>query len=321
MRKLNYCQAINEALHQLMESDERVFVIGQGLKSPWSFGDSTSGLAQAFGDRVIDPPVFENGMTGVAVGAAIAGMKPIVMHPRMDFMWYSMDQVVNHAASWCYMFGGKMSVSLVLRGVVNRGNEQAAQHSQALQTVFAHIPGLKVVMPSNPYDAKGLLVSAVKDGNPVVYIDDRWLYDVVGAVPEEMYEVPIGKACVKKTGGDVTVVATSYLVEEALMAEQELSGVGIEVVDVRSLKPLDLGTIVDSVKKTGRLVIADGSWKSCGFAAEVAAAVSEDGIVLKKPLVRVCQPDTPTPASRFLEDRFFQRKSDIVCAIKKVMGK
>src|SRR5574341_1718105 len=212
MRSLTYTQAIREGFAQLLANDPRVFVIGQGLWSPWYVGTSMQDIDQEFGrQRIIDSPVSENATTGAAVGAAIAGMRPIVVHPRMDFMLLAMDPIVNQAANWSYMFAGAVNVPVVIRPIINRGGEQAAQHSQAFQAFFMHVPGVKVVMPATPYDAKGLLIAAVNDGNPVVYIDDRWLYGETGEVPEGMYSVPIGKAAIRHPGKDVTIVATSYV--------------------------------------------------------------------------------------------------------------
>ena len=324
MRTLSYAQAISEASRQMMETDSRVFLIGQGVTSPWYVGTTTAGLIDRYGpERVIDTPVSENAVTGAAVGAALCGMRPVLVHPRMDFMYYAMDQIANHAANWHYMFGGQLSVPLTIRGIINRGGEQAAQHSQALQAVFAHIPGLKVVMPSNPYDAKGLLVAAIEDENPVVYIDDRWLYDDIGEVPEEVYSVPIGKAVVRREGKDVTVAATSYMVCEALKAADALAteGIGVEVVDLRSLKPLDEDLLFQSVGKTGRLVVADGGWKSCGVGAEIAARVAESDLLrqLKGPVRRVSLPDAPAPASFLLERAFYPGAQNILSAVRKLL--
>ena len=324
MRQISYVQAINETLHQMMEEDKRVFLIGQGVTSPWYVGNTTIGLIDRFGpERVIDTPVSENGITGVAVGAALAGMRPILAHPRMDFMYYAMDQVANHAANWHYMFGGKTSVPLTIWGIINRGGEQAAQHSQALQAMFAHIPGLKVVMPSTAYDAKGLLIASIEDDNPVVFIDDRWLYDYGEEVPEELYSVPIGKGVIRRKGEDATVVATSYMVHEAIRAAGRLEkeGMDVEVVDIRSLKPLDESLLYESVRKTGRLVIADGGWKTCGMGAELAALVAENSFkYLKAPIMRVSLPDTPAPASSPLEKAFYPDCDDIISAVKKVLA-
>jgi len=317
MREISYSQAINEALHQIMEKDDNVFVFGQGVKSVWYVGSTCKGLVDKFGEnRVIDTPVSENAMTGAAVGAALSGMRPIIIHPRMDFMFYAMDPIINQAANWRYMSGGKTSVPIVIRGIINRGGEQAAQHSQALQAIFSHIPGLKVVMPSNPYDAKGLLISAVYDDNPIVFIDDRWLYDLEGEVPEEIYKVPIGKGKIKKEGKDLTLIASSYMVKESLEAVEELADIDIEVIDLRTIKPLDKDLILESVKKTGRLIIVDGSWKSFGISAEISAVVSEAPIRLKAPIKRICLPDVPAPASSVLEKVYYPNKNDIIKTIK-----
>lgn len=241
-RKLSYSLAINEALHQTMEADRSVFLIGQGVKSPWYVGNTARGLLDKFGSsRVIDTPVSENSMTGAAIGAAIAGMRAVVIHPRMDFMLYAFDPIINEAANWYYMNGGKASVPVVIWGIINRKGEQAAQHSQALQAMFMHVPGLKVVIPSSPYDAKGLMVASIRDNNPVLFVDDRCLYNVEGDVPEDLYEVPIGKGIIRKDGTDVTIAASSYMVYEALKAAGKLEQEGIhaEIIDLRSLKPLD----------------------------------------------------------------------------------
>lgn len=324
MRKISYAEAIREAFAQMLARDPRVFVIGQGVWSPWYVGASMKDLDKEFGrDRIIDSPVSENATTGVAIGAALAGMKPVVIHPRMDFMVLATDQIVNEAANWCYMFGGQANVPMVIRPIINRGGEQGAQHSQALQAWFMHVPGIKVVMPSTPYDAKGLLIAAINDGNPVMYIDDRWLYDEVGEVPEEPYSVPIGKGEVQRQGRDVSVVATSYMVLEATRAADHLQqqGIDIEIVDVRSLKPLDDALIFRSVQKTGRLVIADAAWKTCGAAAEIAARVTENVFgYLKAPIVRVALPDAPAPMSCTLEKAYYVGSKDIIAAVKQVLS-
>jgi len=323
-RKLQYSLAINEALHQMMEQDKSAFLIGQGVKSPWYVGNTARGLLERFGsERVIDTPVSENAVTGSAVGAALVGMRPVVVHPRVDFMMYALDPIINEAANWHYMFGGKLSVPVVIWGIINRGGEQAAQHSQALHSVFAHIPGLKVVMPSTPYDAKGLMIAAIRDDNPVVYLDDRWSYGIEGEVPEEIYEVPIGKAAIRKEGKDVTLVATSYMVHNAVHAAEELArdGVEVDVLDMRTVKPLDKELLLASVKKTGRLVVADGGWKTCGIAAEITSLVFEEvfGFV-KAPVARVTLPDIPAPASSPLEKVYYPNSRDIVRAVKRVIS-
>ncbi len=321
-RKLQYSLAINEAIHQMMASDESVFLIGQGVKSPWYVGNTARGLLERFGDeRVIDTPVSENAITGAAVGAAVVGMRPIVVHPRVDFMMYALDPIINEAANWHYMYGGKSSVPVVIWGIINRGGEQAAQHSQALHALFAHIPGLKVVMPSTPYDAKGLMISAIRDNNPVVYLDDRWLYNKEEDVPEEMYSVPIGEGIIRKVGKDVTLVSVSYMMAESCKAAQELMGKGIdvEVIDLRTVKPLDEKLLLKSVEKTGRMVVVDGGWKTCGIASEISALMVENAFKhLKAPIKRVTLPDVPAPASCVLENVYYRKSKDIIQAIEEV---
>ena len=322
MRLLNYALAINEALCQVMDSDKSVFIIGQGVKSPWYVGNTAKGLLERFGpERVIDTPVSENAITGAAVGAAVVGMRPVVVHPRMDFMMYAMDPIINEAANWHYMFGGKSSVPAVIWGIINRGGEQAAQHSQAIHAIFAHVPGLKVVMPSTPYDAKGLMISAIRDDNPVVYIDDRWLHGLQGEVREETYAVPIGKAVVRKEGKDVTLVASSYMAYLAQKAVVELGeqGIDAELIDLRTIKPFDKELVLGSVRKTGRLVVADGGWRSFGVAAEIATIVFEEAFTyMKAPVARVTLPDIPAPASRVLEKAYYPTAGCIVEAVRKV---
>ncbi|WP_239026785.1 alpha-ketoacid dehydrogenase subunit beta [Geomonas oryzisoli] len=306
-----------------MERDETVMLIGQGVKSPWYVGNTAQGLLARFGARrVIDTPVSENAMTGAAVGAALAGMRPIVEHPRMDFMLYAIDPIVNEAANWFYMNGGKLPVPAVIWGVINRGGEQGAQHSQALHALFAHIPGLKVVMPATPADAKGLMVAAVQDNNPVVFIDDRWLYGLEEVVPEEFYSIPLGKGVIRRQGSDVTIVAVSYMVREALKAAEELAqhGIEAEIIDPRTVKPLDFDLIHKSLQKTGRLVVADGGWKTCGVAAEIAALAAEKAFsCLRAPVLRVTLPDLPAPASRTLEAAYYPVSADIVTAVNRLV--
>jgi pyruvate dehydrogenase E1 component beta subunit len=323
MRRLTYAQAIREAHAQLLGADSRVFVCGQGVWNPWYAGKSLLDLDKEFGrQRVLDCPVSENATTGAAVGAAIVGMRPIVFHARMDFMLLAMDPILNQAANWSYLFAGQVGVPIVIRCVINRGGEQGAQHSQALHGLFAHVPGLKVVMPSTPYDAKGLLIAAIRDGNPVMYIDDRWLYDDTGDVPEEMYEVSLGKAAVRRQGKDVTVVATSFMAVEAMKAVETLTalGVDVELIDLRSVKPWDRELVFSSVGKTGRLVVADAAWQSGGFAAEVAATIAGELFhALKAPILRVCLPDAPAPTSGVLERAYYITAGDIVAAVQKVL--
>lgn len=322
-RILRYDQAINEATIELMNSDKNVFVIGQGVISPWYVGATTKGIQEKFGkERLIDTPVSENLILGAGIGASLVGLRPLIVFPRMDFMMYAMEQIVDELNNMHYMFGGTLSAPVVVRSIINRGGEQAAQHSQALHAFFAHLPGIKVVMPASAYDAKGLLISAVHDENPVMYIDDRWLYEVSDHVPHGLYSVPIGKARVCTHGTDITVVALSYMVPEALMASKVLkkSGIHIEIIDLRTIKPLDSATIITSVKKTGRLIIADTGWKDFGVSAEISAQIHEKAFShLKAPIIRIALPNTPAPMSKTLEDAYYPRFTDIVSAAHKLL--
>lgn len=324
MRQLSYADAIREAHAQLLHIDPRVFVIGQGLWSPWYAGASLRDLDTEFGrERVIDSPVSENATTGAAIGAAIAGMRPIMFHPRMDFMLLAVDPIINQAANWSYMVAGQANVPIVIRSVINRGGEQAAQHSQALQAMFMHIPGLKVVMPSTPYDAKGLLIAAVYDGNPVVYIDDRWLYDEMGDVPEEMYSIDIGRAALRREGEDVTIVATSCMAARSMKAVGTLAeqGIDAELIDLRSIKPWDQELVCTSVRKTGRLVVVDAAWRAAGVAAEIASTVGQEAFqFLKAPVTRLTLPDVPAPMSAPLEKAYYLDADDVVTAVRDLLA-
>jgi len=324
LRTLNFVDALNEAQRQLMEKDEKILIIGEGVDDPGGVFGSTLGLVDRFGeDRVMDMPIAENGMTGVAAGAAMAGLKPIFVHMRMDFLPMCMDQIINHAAKWYYMSGGQTNVPLVIRSIIGRGWGSAAQHSQALHGLFMHIPGLKVAVPSTPYDAKGLLIGAVEDGNPVMFVEHRWNYNYLGFVPEEMYSEPMGKGIVRRKGADVTIVAISQMVYEAVKAAKALlsEGIDAEIIDPRTIKPLDDELIIGSVKKTGRLVIADVACKTGSCGAEIACRVAESDAVgyLKVPIQRVNFPDTPTPCSPVLEEAYYPDSNDVVKAVKETM--
>jgi len=325
VRTLTYVQAIREAHRQLMTADPRVFLIGQGLWSPWYAGGSLENLDREFGrQRVLDSPVSENAVTGMAVGAALAGMRPIVFHPRLDFLLLAMDPVINQAANWSYLFNGQASVPLVIRAVINRGGEQGAQHSQALHAMLMHVPGLKTVMPATPADAKGLLLAAVDDPNPVLYIDDRWLYHQTGPVPEGIYQTPIGEAAVRRAGRDVTIVGISWMAALAMEAAEMLAGQGIEaeVIDLRSLKPWDQPAVLGSVRKTRRLIVADSGWRTAGAAAEIAATIGAEAFHdLEAPVERVTLPDTPAPTSRAEEQAYYPGPAAIVEAAYRSLGR
>lgn len=319
-RMMDYGEAINEAHRIALSKDSECFVIGQGVNNPWFVGKTTTGLLDEFGEkRVMDSPVSEAVMTGACIGAAMAGMHPVVFHPRMDFMYLALDQIINHCASWNYMFNGKVNVPVVIRGIVNRGGEQGAQHSQSPLAIYANIPGLKVVCPATATDAKGLLLAAIADPDPVIYIDDRWLYDSVEMVPEGYYEISIGKANILREGRHVTIIAASYMVKEALKAANELekSGVFCEVIDLRTIKPLDFETIEISVKKTGKAVVAIEEWATASVSATIANGIYERCFGdLTEPVKLVTLPDAPVPASDVLEDVYYKQAKDIVDAVK-----
>jgi len=250
-------------------------------------------------------------------------MKAVIMHPRTDFALYAFDPIINQAANWSYMNGGRASVPVVFWLVINRAGEQAAQHSQALYSLFAHIPGLKVIAPSNAYDVKGLLIAAIRDPNPVVFIDDRWLYGKETFVPEEIYEIPIGKGIISREGNDVTLVSSSFLALESSIVVDSLKteGISVELIDLRSIKPLDMELIIKSVIKTGRLVIVDGSWKTNSIASEISACISEKLFgLLKAPVFRLNLPDAPAPASRTLESVYYITKEKISNALRSVIS-
>ena len=323
-RELKFYQAINEAIDTCMAGDPSVYVMGLGTPDPKGVFGTTLGLAQKYGaERVMDIPTSENGMTGVAIGSALVGMRPIIVHQRIDFALLSIEQIVNQAAKWHYMFGGQMQVPLVIRMIIGRGWGQGPQHSQSLQAWFAHVPGLKVVMPSTPYDAKGLLISSIEDNSPVVFIEHRWLYNIAGNVPEGSYRVPLGQARVVREGQDLTIVSTSYMTLEAMRAAEILAkdGLEAEVLDVRTLSPLDDATILDSVRRTGRLLVADTGWKSVGFGAEIVARIAEEAFSsLKAPPRRVALPDCPTPTTPALADHYYPRAINIVHTAKSMLG-
>ena len=324
-RELKFFEAIREATDLCLAKDPNVYVVGLGVPDPKGIFGTTSGLAEKYGSqRILDMPTSESAMTGVAIGSALVGMRPILTHQRLDFALYSMDQIVNHAAKWSYMFGGKVKIPLVIRMIVGRGWGQGPQHSQSLQAWFAHVPGLKVVMPATPHDAKGLLIASIEDENPVIFIEHRWLHNISGSVPEGIYRVPLGQARIIREGKDVTIAATSYMTLEAmraadLLAQQEIEA---EVIDVRSLKPLDDQLILESVRKTGRFIAADTGWRTAGFSAELVARVAEEVLSeLKCPSRRVTLPDCPTPATPALANDYYPRAIHIVATTLKMLGR
>lgn len=277
-RIIAYAEAIREGTEQEMDRDPSVIVLGLGVDDPKAIYGTTRGLAAKFGtDRVFNTPLSEEGMTGVAIGAALAGLRPIHVHIRMDFLLLAMNQLINIAAKSRYMYGGSVSVPIVVRSIIGKSWGQGAQHSQGLYPFFMHVPGLKVVAPSTPYDAKGALIQSIRDDNPVMFVEHRLLHHLKGPVPESPYAVRLGKARVLAEGSDVTVVGISYMAVEALRARAHLAPVGItaEVIDPVSLSPLDIDTVEASVRKTGRLLVIDCGWTTCGAGGEIVARVLE----------------------------------------------
>jgi pyruvate dehydrogenase E1 component beta subunit len=322
----DYGTAIRDAFAYLLENYSDVFVIGQGLWSPWYVGNSMTNLDKEFGvDRIIDTPVSESACTGAAVGAAIAGMKPIVVHPRMDFMLYAMDSIVNEAAKWSSMMGGQASAGVTVRAIINRGGEQGAQHSQSLHSWFAHVPGLRVVMPSTAADARDLLIASVLSKDPVIYIDDRWLYSQTDHLkPVAELDLALEGPMIRRAGSQMTLVGAGFSAKLCSDAAEllALDGVDVEVIDIRILNPFDASKIVASVNKTGRLVVVDGGWGNSGFAAEVIASVVEQlaPSSLKSSPQRLTLPPAPAPASSFLEEIYYTKASDVVAAIKAILS-
>ena len=300
-------------------------MMGCGITDPKGIFGTTLEVTKRFGPaRVFDIPLSENGITGFAVGAAICGARPVVVHQRSDFLLLTMDQIVNNAAKWKYMSGGRLSVPIVIRSIVGRGWGQAAQHSQNLHSIFAHIPGLAVVLPSDAYDAKGLMLAALMADFPVLFIEHRWLHETSAEVPEEPYSIPFGRAAIKQEGSDLSIVAISHMVVESLKAAAELGKEGIraEVCDLRTASPVDWETIYQSVKKTGRLIVADTGWKSFGVSAEISARVYEKlGDILKAPVERIALPDGPTPCAASLEKIYYPGVETLVQTAKKLVSR
>ncbi|MBX5328505.1 MAG: alpha-ketoacid dehydrogenase subunit beta [Candidatus Bathyarchaeota archaeon] len=324
MRKITYKEALREALKEEMRRDPTVFLLGEDIGRYWGGAFKvTEGLAEEFGDeRVRDTPISENAIIGTAVGAAITGMRPVAEIMFGDLTALAMDQIANQAAKIRYMFGGQINCPLVIRTPFGAGVNIASHHSQSLEAWFMHVPGLYVAAPSTPYDAKGLLKSAIRGNNPVFFCEHKLLYPIQGEVPEEEYTVPFGVADVKKEGADVTVVATLYMVHKALKAAEmlEAEGISVEVVDPRTLTPLDKQTIIKSIKKTGRIIIVSEDCKTAGVSAEIAAVVAEEALdYLDAPIKRVAEPDTPIPFSPPLEKYVISDEKAIIKAVKTVI--
>ena len=322
---MQYGEAIRNGFNYLLDSDKSVIVIGQGLWSPWYVGDTMRDLEKIYGtQRVIDTPVSELACTGAGVGAALCGYRPIVTHPRVDFALLATDQMVNQAAKWNSMFGGNSPVPVVFRMIVNRGGEQGAQHSQSLYSWFAHIPGLRVVVPATPQDAQDLLIAATLCDDPVVYIDDRWLYEIDDEVTEpKSVDLSTQGPKVLREGKDITLVGLSWTTKLLMDAAQRLEGEGIscEVVDLRVLNPLDASAIIKSVAKTTKLLVTEGDWISYGIGSEVITRVIENlgPKVLSAAPRRHGLADAPAPTSKPLEGIYYPHVDDVIKSIKKMM--
>ncbi len=322
-RQISYREAVSEAIKEEMARDDRVFLMGEDVGVLGGAFGSTKGIYDVFGDkRVLDTPISETAIVGYALGAAMAGMRPIVEIMRVDWMTICMDEIVNQTAKMRYLSGGHPEVALVIRATAEGGIGLGGQHSQSFEAWFAHVPGLKVVMPSTPYDVKGLLKAAIRDPNPVIFVEPGVLYGVSGPVPEEEYVIPLGEAEVKREGKDVTIVAWGTLLPKTLNAAQTLAtdGVEVEVVDPRTLRPLDIATIVDSVKKTGKLIVAHEAMKTCGMGAEIVALVQERAFDhLDAPIQRVATPDVIIPVNRSLERLVLPQEETIVETVRSIV--
>lgn len=324
VRRISFAKAIAEALDYEMAKDKRVVVIGEDVGKYGGIYGATAGLYEKYGeDRVVDTPIAESGFIGTAIGAAATGLlRPVAELMFIDFFGVTMDQIYNQAAKMRYMFGGKAKVSMVIRTPCGAGFSAAAQHSQSLHAIFTHVPGLKVVMPSTPYDVKGLLISSIEDDDPVIFIEHKGLYALEGEVPEEPYSIPLGEADVKREGRDVTIVATAAMVHKSLDVANKLEkdGISVEVVDPRSLVPLDEDLIVKSIKKTGRLVVVDEGYPRASFATDIAAiAASKCFKDLKAPVKLVTPPATPIPFSPVLENEWIPSAEKIEKAVREIL--
>ncbi len=324
-RTLPYVAAVSEAIAQSMRADPNVFLAGEDVALYGGVFGTSRGLLAEFGaGRVIDTPISESGIVGLALGAAATGLRPIIEVMFMDFVTVCMDEIVNQAAKMKYMFGGKARLPMTIRTMAGGGMSMAAQHSQSLEAWFCHVPGLKVLMPATPYDAKGLLVAAIRDDNPVIVVENKLSLGMMGEVPEELYEVPIGRARIAREGTNFTIVATGRMVAESLKAADDLAGDGldVEVVDPRSLQPLDTETLVNSVRKTHRALVAHEAVRFGGIGAEIAAQIQEEAFdYLDAPVGRVGAPFAPVPFSPVLEKEYIPNAATIAAEVRRVVAK
>jgi pyruvate/2-oxoglutarate/acetoin dehydrogenase E1 component len=323
-KKITYIQAINDAMHLAMDLDHNVICFGLGVDDPKTIFGSTKGLQNRFGsERVFDMPTSENAMTGVAIGAALNGVRPVMVHQRLDFFLLAMDQLVNNAAKWHYMFGGQRSVPITIRLILGRGWGQGPTHSQSLQAWFAHIPGLKVVMPTSAEDAKGLLLASIFDDNPVLFLEHRWLHNTLGEVPSKDYRIQIGSARVLRKGKALTIVAMSYMVIEAIHAVDYLleNGIDCELIDPRTISPMDWNSIFSSLRKTGRLLVLDTGSATGSVAGEIITrAVTECWEFLKSKPMRIAMPDFPEPTSFGLTLDYYPSAESIIDVVNQMLG-
>ena len=327
INNITFVEAINSALQISMEIDNKVICYGLGATDPKGIFGTTIGLEEKFGnERVFDTPTSENAMTGIGIGAAIAGYKTIMTHQRLDFFLLAMDQLVNGAAKMHYMFDGQLTVPITIRLIIGRGWGQGPTHSQNLQSWFAHIPGLKVVMPSTPSDAKGLLLSSIFDPDPVLFLEHRWLHNSIGEVRDGDYRIPLGKANLITKGNDLTIVSMSYMTVEALIAQKYLEkiGIAIDIIDLRSVKPIDFSCIINSLRVTGKILVLDTGVSTCSIASEIISQIAiNHSNLLDRPPSRITMPDVPEPTSYGLTKDFYPRANHIVervCEMLKIEG-
>ena len=322
MRKIKFFEAIKEGQTQLMLKDKNIIIMGLGVNDPKGIFGTTKNLNKIFGNkRILETPTSENALTGIAIGAAIEGLRPILTHQRVEFSLLSMEQIINQAAKWYFLSGGKYKVPIVIRLIIGKGWGQGPQHSQSLETLFAHIPGLKVVAPSNAFDAKGLLISSVKDNHPVIFFEHRWLHNTEDFVPKKIYSIKLGKAKIIKKGKDLTIVSFSETILQILRLKNFLQkiGISVEIIDLRTIRPLDKTTILKSVKKTKRLLVLDNGWKSFGISSEIISLVSENLLrSLKAEPIRLGLRETPIPSSRALAKYSYLNLNEILLSILKL---
>ena len=321
-RVLSYMEALHEALSLALELDPKVLILGQGVNDPKGMFGVTTGLHEKFGkDRVFDTPLSEEGMTGICTGASMNGLRPVYMHNRPDFLLLAFNQIVGHASKIHYMDNGETNVPLVIWSAIGRGWGSGSQHSQAIQGLLLGVPGLKIVMPSTPHDAKGLMLSAIADNNPVLIFEHRWSMRNKGVVPEGAYKISLGKGIYRRKGNDLTIVGTSHILELAIKAADELEGITADVIDLRTIKPLDEKIIIDSLQKTGRILIVDTGWEMGGVCAEIGCMVAEKGFsFLKGPVRRLGLSDIPSPAGFTLEQYYYPDVKKITHVIKDMVA-